>query len=502
MDVVSLGLGVALGALGGGGVVWLISRSQLVAIRSELLSRFEPELARLRERVESKEDQLRLASMECAELEAELRGVEEQLRAEQERRAELQTSVAQIETQLREERRSTEEKVTLLQSMRENVQESFKALSAEALRTNNQTFLQLAEENLNKFQAGARTDLEKRESAIAELVRPLRESLEKVDGKIEALEKSRLTTHASLAEQMKALTEQHSMLRTETAKVAQALRSPNSRGRWGEIQLRRVVEMAGMLEHCDFLEQKTSEGEEGRMRPDLIVRLPNNRTIVIDAKVPLQAYLESIETRDDDVRKLKIAEHARQVRTHLQSLGTKAYWTGYQPGPDFVVMFLPGETIYNAALEGDGSLIEFGVDNKVLMTTPTSLIGLLRVIAFGWRQEALEKNAQQISELGKELYGRIRSFATNFAGVRSNLERAVRSYNDSVGSLERRVLVSARRFQELSAATDEEIPIAEPLDVAVRALSIEGELVPSDESLVEQPSVPGVLGDKAQALLE
>lgn len=500
MDLGSFVGGAGIGALCAGGVGYLLARSRLIAAQAELLSRLEPEIARLSERVESKEEQLRMLADETAQVEAELERTEGQLTAEQERRSELLASIARLETEIREERRGTEEKVALLQSMRENVQESFKALSAEALRTNNQTFLALAHENLTKFQAGAQSDLEKREAAIADLVRPLRESLEKVDGKIEALEKSRLTTHATLAEQMKILAEQHSMLRNETAKVAQALRSPNTRGRWGEIQLRRVVEMAGMLEHCDFLEQKTSEGEHGKMRPDLVVQLPNNRTIVVDAKVPLQAYLDSLDARDDDVRRQKISEHARQVRAHLTSLGSKSYWSGYQPGPDFVIMFLPGETIYNAALEGDGSLIEFGVDNKVLLTTPTSLIGLLRVIAFGWRQEALEKNAEKISELGKELYDRIRSFTSNFVGVRNHLEKAVRSYNDAVGSLERRVLVSARRFQELSAASDEEIPIAEPLDVNVRALAIEGELVQPALPSEELP-VAGMLRDQAKTLL-
>ncbi len=484
MDVLSVGLIFGLGLVLGGGVVWLVLRSQGVAERAELLARYEPDVARLSERLEGKEEQLRQAADAVAALEDELQAGATTLRIERDRRAELQSAVVQLETQLIEERKATEEKVLLLQSMRDGVHETFKALSAEALRTNNKSFLELAEQNLMKFQAGARSDLEKREVAIAELVKPLRESLERVDGKIEALEKTRLSTHASLTEQMKQLAEQHSMLRSETSKVAQALRSPNTRGRWGEIQLRRVVEMAGMVEYCDFVEQATTEGQDGRLRPDLIVRLPNHRMIVVDAKVTLQAVLESFEARDEDVRRAKVAEHARLVRAHLQFLSSKQYWNAYQPGPDFVIMFLPGETFYNAALEGDGSLIEFGIDNKVLLTTPTSLIGLLRVIAFGWRQEALEKNAQQISRLGKELYERIRTFAQTYTGVRHHLEKAVRSYNESVGSLERRVLVSARKFQELSAGTDEEIPLVEPLDAGLRTLVIEGgaaDVPPSSE---------------------
>ena len=460
---------LALGALLG----WFFAKSRSGRVLAELRSELEPEIARLSAKVEAKEEQLADSAERLVEKEQEVESLEDTLSIERERRTVLVSEVTQLETLLKEERRGAEEKLELLKNMRENVQESFKALSSEALRSNNQTFLELAQENLMKFQEGAKGDLEKREQAIAELVKPLRESLERVDGKIENLEKLRLTGNATLTEQIKILADQHSSLRTETTNLARALRSPNVRGRWGEIQLRRVVEMAGMVEYCDFIEQDSIDTEAGRIRPDLIVRLPNNRMIVVDAKVPLQAYLEAMETTDEVRRVAMLQEHAKQVRSHIQMLATKTYWEQYQPGPDFVIMFIPGEQIYNAALEADGSLIEFGVDRKVLITTPTNLIGLLRVVAFGWRQEALEKNAQQISELGAELYDRVRTFAEHFSRIRGGLERAVDAYNSSVGSLERRVLVSARRFQDFGAARGEEIPILETITTVARPLSLD-----------------------------
>jgi DNA recombination protein RmuC len=262
-------------------------------------------------------------------------------------------------------------------------------------------------------------------------------------------------------------------LRAETGNLVRALRTPNVRGRWGEIQLRRVVEIAGMLPYCDFTEQETVTTESGRLRPDLVVKLPGGKHVVVDAKTPLQAFLEAFETNDEDARRICLANHSRQVRDHLKTLSGKNYWEQFDSTPEFVVMFLPGETFFSAALEQDPGLIEHGVLNRVIPASPTTLIALLKAINYGWNQEKLARNAQHISALGKELHDRLRMLASHIASVGSCLDRAVESYNKAVGSLESRVLVSARKFSELGASVAEDIPELEPIETTARALSFD-----------------------------
>ena len=370
------------------------------------------------------------------------------------------------------ERAAAAEKLALLSDAQQKLSDAFRALSADALARNNQTFLDLAKATLGQTQESARGDLEKRQQAIAELLTPVANSLEKVDAKIHELEKSRAGAYAALNEQVRSLIQTQENLRTETGRLVTALRTPGVRGHWGEIQLRRVVEMAGMLDHCDFTSQTTIHAEDGRLRPDLLVRLPAGKTVVVDAKTPLEAYLRAVEAGDDQTRKARMADHARQVRAHMTALARKSYWEQFDEAPEFAVMFLPGESFFSAALEHDPSLIEFGVDQNIILATPTTLIALLRAVAYGWRQEKLAENAAEISALGKELFKRLSDMGDHWGKMGKSLERAVEAYNSAMGSLETRVLVSARKFAELKTAPlGVELGALEPIDKAVRAFN-------------------------------
>jgi DNA recombination protein RmuC len=386
--------------------------------------------------------------------------------------AEARTAEVRLAAELEHQRRSADERAAGFAETRQQLTGEFARLSALALQQNNEQFLQLADTRLNETRQAADGELAKRQAAIEQLLKPIGEQLGKYEAGMQRLEVERQRAYTSLTEQMKHLSTSHDQLQKETRNLVTALRSPQTRGRWGELQLRRVVEMAGMLEHCDFDEQVTSDADSGRLRPDMVVHLPGGKNVAVDAKVPMQAFLDANEAEDETTRRMHLANHGRQLKAHVDALAKKEYWKQVDPSPEFVVAFVPGDPLLTTALEHVPGLMEHAVANHVLLATPTSLIALLRAVAYGWQQDSMAESAREVQQLGAELYQRLSVLGDHFAGVGKGLNGAVAAYNKAVGSLEGRVLVTARRFADMGVIGTGEKDIAPSItvDAATRAL--------------------------------
>ncbi|NOZ10078.1 MAG: DNA recombination protein RmuC [Gammaproteobacteria bacterium] len=344
----------------------------------------------------------------------------------------------------------------------------FAALSGEALKGNNAAFLTLAQETMKQFHGQAKSDLELKEKAVENLVKPIKDALEKTERQISKIEQDRHEAYGALTKHLETMTLSQQQLQNETRNLVQALRRPEVRGQWGEITLRRLVELAGMVEHCDFFEQETHSGESGVLRPDMIIRMPAGREVVVDVKTPLDAYLSAVEAESDDSRQGHLVKHARNVRNRVRELAAKAYWAQFDQAPDFVVLFIPGDQFLGAALDVDPDLLENALQQKVILATPTSFVALLRAVAFGWRQETLAENAEKIRTVGEALYHRLATFTEHLTRLGRSLETSVTTYNKAVGSFDSNVLPGARKFTELGLSARKSLTPAEQVDKTPR----------------------------------
>ena len=415
------------------------------------------------------------AESTVVELRNQVNTSEDKLNTLQEKLSGEQQTRVKAETELIESRRALAEERKLIEEAKKTLTDTFESLSHKALRTSSQEFLQQAKLSLEKVLTETKGEMGKHQEAVAGLMNPLKEALSRYEKQVLEMEKNRRGAYEGLGTKIEDLAKAHRALQQQTHTLAQALRSPTVRGRWGEITLQRVVELAGLSQHCDFDTQTTVQGEQGRQRPDLVVRLPGSRSIVVDAKAPLEAYLDAMDAEDPQLRRSKLVEHASAVRSHLRSLSQKSYWNQFETAPDFVILFLPGESFCSAALESDRTLIEDGIKSRVIISTPSTLILCLLTVAHTWQQQQLAENAKLIAEAGTELYNRLCTFARHMGGIRKGIESAAGSYNDAVGSWERRVEPGARKLKELGAAkADQELPEPGRVETTFRQLP-EGE---------------------------
>ena len=378
-------------------------------------------------------------------------------------RLRAQKLISELSTTLELERRQAAAKLA-------EVEKTFALLSSEALRQNSKTFLQLAQETLKQFHVQAKGDLEQKEKAVENMVKPIREALEKTEQQVRLMENERKEAYGALHKHLETMAQTQLLLQGETRNLVQALRRPEVRGQWGEMTLKRLAELAGMVEHCDFTTQETVSGEDSSMRPDMVVRMPDGREIVVDVKTPLDAYLSAVEAADDATRTKHLEHHARKVRERVRELATKAYWNQFKNAPDFVVLFIPGDQFLSAALDVDHALLEDALKQKVILATPTSFVALLRAVAYGWRQEALAANADRIREVGEDLYQRLAVFTEHLSKLGSSLEGSVSHFNKAVGSFDSKVLPGARKFVEMGVSPKKTLEPPAPLEITPRAV--------------------------------
>lgn len=382
--------------------------------------------------------------------------------------AQLRNLNTQLHTTLELERRAHSEKLQALQEAREQLAHTFSALSSQALKHNTDEFLKLATENLRHFQTRAQGDLEQREKAIENLVKPIRDALEKTEKQIQDIEKDRKEAYGALNTHLETMARTQTDLQDQTRQLVNALRRPEVRGQWGELTLKRLAELAGMVEYCDFFEQEHVDTEVGRQRPDMIIRMPDQREIVVDVKTPLDAYLSAIEASDEQTRMQQLQRHARNVRQRVQELSSKAYWSQFKDAPNFVVLFIPGDQFLSAALDQDRALLEDALRKQVILATPTSFVALLRAVAYGWRQEQLAKNAEKIRQVGEELYQRLANFSGHLQKLGRSLESGLKAYNSAIGSFDARVMPSARKFVELGINPGKELEEPQQIETGIK----------------------------------
>lgn len=468
-------IGIILSFVAGSVFAWLLLRVRSSREAANLRVEFETERTRLSSDLANAQRALADQKSELASREGEISSLNDRLLS-------LASEKAAFETSLQNERNNTQEKLLFLNDAQRNLTDAFAALSRQALDQNNQSFVNQATEVFKQFQSSAVTDLKQRQEKISEIVTPVQKSLEAVDNHIAQLEKERLNTFATIGEQIHQMTSSQQKLSETTLNLVSILRNTRTRGQWGEIQLRRIVELAGMSQHCDFREQFHVVGEDGAQRPDMVVNLPAKRTIVIDAKAPMTAFLEAFDATDDDSRNHHFRKHARSLRMHVGLLSKKAYHENFDPSPEFVLMFLPNEAVFSAALEHDPDLLDFGVSNNVIIATPLTLIVLLKSAAYGWRQEAIAEDVRQVAVLGRRLYERIGKMAMDVAKVGQSIDRSAKAYNKMVGSMEARVLSSARKFKDLPAiGSNSDLQQLESVETVSRSFRTE-EMIANNQS--------------------
>ncbi len=436
---------IILGIIIGGVAAWVI-----VASRSEGKTKS----------VEAVNDELR---RQIQQKDTEINQIRSDLATER------QSKVEAI-TRLEASQKGLEEQKALIETMKKEMTDTFNALSSAALKSSSEDFLRLASEHLGKIVTDTKGRLGEHQATMDGLVKPLHEALKKYEEQINAIESKRRQDYGGIEQQIRMLASTHQQLQRETSSLVTALRKPQVSGSWGQLSLKRAAELAGMAAYCDFYEQESVTTDSGRLRPDMVVRLPNGREIVVDAKAPVDAYMNAISASSEEDRQKALVNYVNQVRTHMNALGAKSYWDQFPKSPEIVVMYLPGESFFSAAIEHDNKLIEDSSMKKVILATPTTFIALLKAIAYGWQQEQMTKNAQEISKLGKELYERISTMSGHFGDLGSAIGKALEAYNRAVGSMESRVLPSVRRFKELGVAGSEEIPVLEPIDQKPRSI--------------------------------